>query len=166
MGELLDFLNISEKLKENLEYSSLADNASFGLEFYLKGKNDERTRKLIEDGIKLCKLLETGNEIYDKSKILIKDLESRSAFDSLLTYMLNADKRSPEWQNKKKNARKGLESQLKHVTQILDTILKGKKKIPPEKIRECQQFFNEIGTPYLRQAFSDVRKLETEENTL
>lgn len=139
-------VELTENIGGNLRWSSMADNASFGLEYLLQGKKDERTKKLLGEGVEFCALLEAG----------ISETQSNTGLEAYLmktTLSRSIDELSgitPE----------NIIEEAKKVKEYLLQIIQKNKIFKEEDIRNMQHFFNEVSTPYLREAFKDMRKIE------
>lgn len=149
MGKLVE---ITECVGDCLKWSSMADNASFGLEYLLHGKRDERTRNLLQEGIKLCEILQ--EDITAKTVINSSKLEAYSAISSLVA---PSDKQSTTEKDELKNISKN----AKKIKRYLQKAIDQEATYSEENIREFQRFFNKISVPYLRKAFNDMRRIET-----
>ncbi len=144
MSELIE---LTENIGGNLRWSSMADNASFGLEYFLQGRKDERTYKLLREGVEFCTLLETGEaEVQSNSCGLEAYLMTRTL--SISREELSG--RTPE----------EIIEEAKKVKESLLQAINENKEFNERDIREMQRFFNEASTPYLKEAFKDIRKIE------
>ncbi len=142
-----EMVELTENIGGNLRWSSMADNAGFGLEYLLHDIKDERTIKLLEEGVKFCNLLITGDsEVPSNYTGLEAHLMTK-------TLSINIDKSSGRTSTQ-------IIEEAKKVKESLEQAIKEDKKFDEEQIRKMQHFFNETSTPYLRAAFKDIRKIE------
>ncbi len=149
MAELLE---ITERAGSYLKWSSMADNAVFGMEYFLRGIHEQKTKMLLQEGIKLCEMLE--EEITDQTLINDSKLEAYSAIRSLITI---SDEHSAVDETELMDiTRKAKEIKI-HLQNMIDI----KKKYSEEDIRKFQHFFNNVSEPYLKNALQDIHKIET-----
>jgi hypothetical protein len=139
-------IELTENIGGNLRWSSMADNASFGLEFLLQGKKDDRTKKLLCEGVEFCALLEIG----------VSETQSNSGLEA---YLMKTTLSSSIEELSGKTPENIIE-EAKKVKESLLQIIHKNKIFKEEDIRSMQHFFNEVSTPYLREAFKDMRKIE------
>ena len=147
-----DLVEINERIGGYLKWSSMADNASFGLEYLLQGKKDQQTLDLLNEGIKLCEMLEKG--ITDSTIIDDTKLEAYSAISSLIT----------PFDETSKIDEKELETITKEASfnkEALQNTIELQGNYVEEEIRKLQRFFNKVSAPYLRKAFNAMHKIET-----
>ena len=147
-----DLVEINERIGGYLKWSSMADNASFGLEYLLQGKKDQQTLDLLNEGIKLCEMLEKG--ITDSTIIDDTKLEAYSAISSLIT----------PFDETSKIDEKELETITKEASfnkEALQNTIELQGNYVEEEIRKLQRFFNKVSSPYLRKAFNAMHKIET-----
>lgn len=145
MSELVE---VTENIGGNLRWSSMADNASFGLEFLLLGRKDDRTNKLLKEGVEFCTLLEKGeSEAQSNSSGLEAYLMARTLKTSIKELYGKTPKEIIE------EAKKVKESLLRAINE--------NKTFSEEETRKMQDFFNKTSAPYLREAFRDLRRIET-----
>ena len=147
-----DLVEINERIGGYLKWSSMADNASFGLEYLLQGKKDQQTLDLLNEGIKLCEMLEKG--ITDSTIIDDTKLEAYSAISSLIT----------PFDETSKIDEKELETITKEASfnkEVLQNTIELQGNYVEEEIRKLQRFFNKVSSPYLRKAFNAMHKIET-----
>ncbi len=144
MSELVE---LTENVGGNLKWSSMADNASFGLEYLLQGKKDERTYDLLKEGVEFCTLLETGGS------------ESQSNYAGLEAYLMTRTLSISIEELAGKTSKEIIE-EAKTVKKYLLQAINENKEFSKEEIRKMQHFFNETSTPYLREAIKDIRKIE------
>lgn len=130
---------------------TLANNAEFGLEYLLQGtpEYNERARKLLEQGILFCDILECGNVAMAREKneqgINFFWLD---AYDNIEVL-------------RQTFASQQLEDLFVRATFVKINLLRvrhGRTDFTEERIREMQHFFDEAGTPYLRRAYSHMRR--------
>lgn len=140
-------VEVIENIGGNLRWSSMADNASFGLEYLLQGRKDERTNKLLKEGVEFCTLLvEGGLEVQSNSAGL-------QAYLMTKTLSISIEELSGRTPN-------DIIEEAKKVKESLLQAMNEDKKFSEEEIRKMQRFFNEASAPYLREAFKDIRKIE------
>ncbi len=145
MSELIE---VTENIGGNLRWSSMADNASFGLEFLLIGKKDDRTFRLLKEGVEFCNSLEKGeSEAQPNSSGLEVYLMARTLKMSITEISGKTPKEIVE------EAKKVKESLLQAINE--------NKTFSEEETRRMQDFFNKASAPYLREAFRDLRRIET-----
>lgn len=149
---MVELMEITERAGSNLKWSSMADNAVFGMEYFLKGIQKQNRDMLLQEGIKLCEMLE--EEITDKTLINDSKLEAYSAIRSLTTI---SDERSAVNEMELID----LTKKAKEIKIHLQNMIKFKKKYSEKDIRKFQQFFNNVSEPYLRNALQDIHKIET-----
>jgi len=143
-----EMVELTENIGGKLRWSSMADNAGFGLEYLLHDIMDERTIKLLEEGVMFCTLLITGDSEVPSN---YTELESHLMTKTL---SINIDKSSGRTSTQ-------IIEEAKKVKESLLQAINENKKFNDEQIRNMQHFFNETSTPYLRAAFKDIRKFET-----
>lgn len=146
-----DLVEINERIGGYLKWSSMADNASFGLEYLLQGKKDGQTLDLLKEGIKLCEMLEKG--ITDATPIDDANLEAYSAISSLITPF---DETSEIDEMDIKTI--AVEAKINKAS--LQTAIRSEIYLE-EDIRKLQRFFNKVSSPYLKRAFRAMHKIET-----
>lgn len=139
-------VELTENIGGNLRWSSMADNASFGLEYLLQGRKDERTDKLLKEGVEFCTLLVEGSEVQSNTAGLQAYLMTKTLSISIEELFGKTPNDIIE------DAKKVKESLLQAINE--------NKKFSEEEIRKMQRFFNDASTPYLREAFKDIRKIE------
>lgn len=145
MSELIE---VTENIGGNLRCSSMADNASFGLEFLLIDKIDDRTIRLLKEGVEFCDLLEKGeSEMQPNSSGLKVHLMARTLKTSI-----------KEISGKTSNE---IIEEAKEVKKSLLQAINENKTFSDEETRKMQDFFNKASAPYLREAFIDLRRIET-----
>lgn len=147
-----DLVEINERIGGYLKWSSMADNASFGLEYLLQGKKDGQTLDLLNEGIKLCEMLEKG--ITDKTIIDDTKLEAYSAISSLIS-------ESNETSKFDKTELDTITQEAKINKEALQNAIELQENYIEEDIRKLQRFFNKVSSPYLRKAFNAMHKIET-----
>lgn len=147
-----NLVEINERVGGYLKWSSMADNASFGLEYLLQGKKDGPTLDLLNEGIKLCEMLEEG--ITDKTIIDDTKLEAYSAISSLITPFDETSKID-------ENELETITTEARINKEALQKAMKLQENYIEEDIRKLQRFFNKVSTPYLRKAFNAMHKIET-----
>ena len=138
---------LTENVGGNLKWSSMADNASFGLEYLLKGKKNELTDKLLTEGVEFCTLLATD------------DSEAQSNLIGLESYVMTRTLSNSIDESSNKTS----DEIIKEAKQVKESLLKAinnAMKFNEEEIRKMQHFFNETSAPYLKEAFKDIRKIE------
>ncbi len=140
-------VELTENIGGNLRWSSMADNAGFGLEYLLRGIKDNRTIELLREGVKFCALLEAGEA---KVPLNYAELEANLMTRTLSVYSDELSGKTP----------KDIIEEAKIVKESLLQVIREDKKFNEEDIRKMQHFFNEASTPYLREAFKDIRKIE------
>lgn len=140
-------VEVTENIGGNLRWSSMADNACFGLEYLLLGRRDDRTNKLLKEGVEFCILLEKGKaEVQSDSAGLEAYLMART----LSTSIVELSGKTPE----------EIIEEAKKVKEFLLKAINENKTFNEEEIRSMQDFFNKASAPYLREAFKDLRKIE------
>lgn len=139
-------VELTENIGGNLRWSSMADNASFGLEYLLQGRKDERTDKLLKEGVEFCTLLVEGSEVQSNTAGL-------QAYLMTKTLSISIEELSGKTPN-------DIIEDAKKVKESLLQAINENKKFSEEEIRKMQHFFNDASTPYLREAFKDIRKIE------
>ncbi len=139
-------VELTENIGGNLRWSSMADNASFGLEYLLQGRKDERTDKLLKEGVEFCTLLVEGSEVQSNTAGL-------QAYLMTKTLSISIEELSGKTPN-------DIIEDAKKVKESLLQAINENKKFSEEEIRKMQRFFNDASTPYLREAFKDIRKIE------
>ncbi len=144
MSELVE---LTESVGGNLKWSSMADNASFGLEYLLLGIRDDRTKKLLKEGVEFCALLEKGESIEQSRS---NGLEAYLMARTLSTSIVELSGKTPE----------EMIGEAKKVKVALLQAIDEKKTFSEEETRKMQDFFNKASTPHLREAFKDLRKIE------
>lgn len=147
-----NLVEINERIGGYLKWSSMADNASFGLEYLLQGKKDKQTLDLLSEGIKLCEMLEES--ITDKTIIDDTKLEAYSAISSLIS-------RSNETSKFDKTELDTITQEAKINKEALQNAIELQENYIEEDIRKLQRFFNKVSSPYLRKAFNAMHKIET-----
>jgi len=145
-------MEITERAGSNLKWSSMADNAVFGMEYFLKGIQKQNRDILLQEGIKLCEMLE--EEITDKTLINDSKLEAYFAIRSLTTI-------SNEHSAVNVTELNDITQKVKEIKIHLQNMIEFKKKYSEGEIRKFQQFFNNVSEPYLRNALQDIYKIET-----
>ena len=145
-----DLVEINERIGGYLKWSSMADNASFGLEYLLQGKIGEQTFDLLNEGIKLCEMLEKG--ITDKTLIDDTNLEAYSAISSLITPF-------DETSEIDEKELETITTEAKTNKESLQIAIKS-ETCSEKEIRRLQRFFNKVSSPYLKRAFKAMHKIE------
>ncbi len=148
MSELLE---ITDRVGNYLKWSSMADNAIIGLEYLYLKQNNDRTKSLLEEGLRLCEIFEeeiTNETIIDDSK-----LEAYNAISSLVAL---SDEPTTIDENKLKEITKNAKEIKIHLQKAIDK----SENYSEKDIRTYQQFFNRISAPYLKKAFKDISKIE------
>lgn len=149
---MVELMEITERAGSNLKWSSMADNAVFGMEYFLKGIQKQNRDILLQEGIKLCEMLE--EEITDKTLINDSKLEAYFAIRSLTTI-------SDEHSAVNVTELNDITQKAKEIKIHLQNMIEFKKKYSEGDIRKFQQFFNNVSEPYLRNALQDIHKIET-----
>lgn len=143
-------IEITERAGGYLKWSSMADNASFGLEYLLLGETGVETNELLQEGIKFCDMLEKG---ADQTNINTSKIEACLAVSSLTSSFDvpsgEVDKRLEE-----------IVKEAKIIKESLIDAITENKTFSKEEIRKMQRFFNEVSTPYLNKAFKEIRQSE------
>lgn len=134
------------KMQWATDISALANQARFGIKYYLKGKNTSETSELLGDGIKVCSILEQGARVGQEREILPKQIGYLNAIKPLIDA-------SYDLENMTINANK--------VSKILNSLLKAKEQTP-EDIDFADRFFVSISNVYQRLAFSTLNSLVEE----
>lgn len=141
---MFEFAQETERLKNDLSFCSMADNGSFGLEFsIISDEVDDRTQRLLESGIRLCKILQQDPKELEQSTTL-PDRNQLISYDAnvfLKSLVEDSDISLPSDLSKK----------AKEYEEILENIIAG-KIYPEAKKREIQKFFDSIEIPYLHKA--------------
>ena len=147
-------IEAGEKIKQDLTFCSMADNLNIGLEFYRStGKVGDRTKKLLESGIELFKLLENDPRIFEESGEVREDrLTAFELYNSLNISAKHIEKLSlPEDTPQKASEYRKLIEDLKD---------KG-IEIPPDKIEEIQDFTDTIEVLLLHRAREGAEMLRS-----
>lgn len=142
-----EMVELTENIGGNLKWSSMADNASFGLEYLLQGRKDERTYSLLKEGVEFCTLLEAGES------------EVQSNYSRLEAYLMTRTLSSSLEGLSDKTSKKIIE-EAKIVKKSLLHAINENQEFNKDEIRKMQRFFNEASTPHLREAIKDIRKIE------
>ena len=140
---------LTENVGGNLKWSSMADNASFGLEYYLLGREDQTTDDLLQEGVKFCHLLVTDDS----------DLKTSPNINGLEAYLMKSTLSNSIEKSSDKTPDDIIEA-AKNVKESLLQVINKKKKLSEDETRKMQNFFNEASVPYLKEAFQNIRKIE------
>lgn len=141
MSELVE---LTEKIGGNLRWSSMADNAGFGLEYLLQNIKNDRTNELLKEGVMFCTLLEKGGEVPSNRTTLEANLMTK-------TLSVGIEELSD------KTPQQIIEEAKTVKISLLQAIDKD-KKFSEGEIRKMQRFFNEASMPFLRAAFKEIKK--------
>ncbi len=128
------------------DLSALANQARFGLKYFLKGQNKDIVSELIKDGLRLCEILGEGAKAGQVKEILPKQ-----------TGYLNAIKPLMESEGDLEEVTKG----INRVSSILKLILKNERP-SEEDISSADSFFVGISKVYQKAAFSTLNALVEE----
>nr|WAH99923.1 MAG: hypothetical protein OI716_00750 [Candidatus Methanoperedens sp.]WAI00077.1 MAG: hypothetical protein OI720_00595 [Candidatus Methanoperedens sp.] len=146
-----EVLEITDRVGSYLKWSSMADNAIIGLEYLHLKQDNDRTKSLLEEGLRLCEIFEeeiTYDTIIDDSK-----LEAYNAISSLV-----AISDEPTTIDDKKM--KELTKNAKKIKIQLQKAIDKNENYSEKDIRTYQQFFNRISAPFLKKAFKDIARIE------
>lgn len=133
---------MTSKIQLNTDLSSLANQAEYGLEYYLRGEFGDKTTRYIEKGIKLCRLLRDGSKASLLSRIKLDQLGPLTVYKGLK----NGD-----------NAQK-IMRETEKAMKLLQKIKK-REKVSQQKVRKLQELFKNIGKPYRNSACSTLALL-------
>lgn len=139
-----EMVELTENIGGNLRWSSMADNAGFGLEYLLQNIQNDRTNELLKEGVTFCTLLEKGEEVPSNHTTLEANLMTK-------TFSVGIKEISD------KTPQQIIEEAKTVKASLLQAIDKT-EKFSEEDIRKMQRFFNEASMPFLRAAFKDIKK--------
>lgn len=132
-----------------LNIDGLTIDASFGLEYYLFGDID-KAKPLLKKGIQFCDMVQKGYIAITKDIINSSDLEAWEDIQTLVKY------NSPE-------ELKSIVEKANMVKTDLVNMIQEKQEntiYSEDKIRDIQQFFIDVGRPYLSRAYNLMKRTE------
>ncbi len=136
---------VSEQLKNWLAISSLADNVSFGIEYYLR-RDMGVAKNLLTCGVLLCNELKKGYELSDKKEINGQEYDDLIMFDAYFSSKKISKDQITEEMEKIKEAKK-----------IIESMIQGEVYTEKEA-RDIQEFFIKLGVDPLKRAFDELEK--------
>lgn len=131
------------EMKWRTDFSSLANQARFGLKYLSKDDKKAEALELLRDGSKLCSILVKAAEIGQKDKVLVKELDYCTAAKPL------------------KNANEDLSEIEKHADKVLRILNKGlnSEDLSEENITYTNSFLVKISQIYQREAWEIHNRL-------
>jgi len=141
----------TRELQSNRSFSSLADNAIFGLGDYLKERiNDE----LLDSGIEFCKELRKGKEIWDKGQIKHGELEYYEKYKMLSSSKDDIVKEGFNLDEVPEEAEK--------IESMLEDIKRNKNLSYSEsEIKQAQHFFTAYSMPFWRDTMKTLEEIRS-----
>lgn len=136
---------INITIGECLNIDTKANNAGFGLEYYLHNELSEDEKHLIQDGIIFCDYIIKGTEQFFASRVKGSD------FDEISYNMVQfLSQKFPD-------EIKEIVNESTRTKECLTKIINNQERYSEEDIRKMQGFFNKISTPFLNRSMNISR---------
>lgn len=135
-----------------LNIDSLTTDAGFGLEYYLLG-NIDKAKPLLSKGIQFCDMIQKGNLAITQEVINQSYLDAWEDIQILVRC-----KSSDELRTMKTS--KDIVEDVALVKIDLIKMVQENAAYSEEKIRKMQDFFIDVGKPYLSIAYNIMRRRE------
>lgn len=129
-----------------LNIDSLTTDAGFGLEYYLLG-NIDKAKPLLTKGIEFCDMIQKGNLAITQEVINYLYLDAWEDIQILVK------SKSPE-------ELKTIVEEAVLIKIDLMKMIQEDATYSEEKIRDMQDFFIDVGRPYLGRAYNIMRRME------
>lgn len=139
-----------------LNIHSLTTDAGFGLEYYLLGNKDE-AKPLLLKGIQFCDMIQKGN------MAIAQDVINSSGLDALEDIQILVKCKSSEQLKTMKTFKDAFKDTVENAVSIKIDLMKMVQEnatYSEEKIRKIQDFFIDVGKPYLSMAYNLMRRKE------
>ncbi|MHB9053940.1 MAG: hypothetical protein ACYC5F_08180 [Thermoleophilia bacterium] len=133
-----------EQVESQMGLSQMASTAAFGLVRFRRNVRDEKTAKMLEQGIRLLNEVGKGKESLGKSKLGSSELTAVEAYLPLETS-------APSIAEDLKQAKEILNAAIAVSLKKKSKAKKDTKLIENSYIINAQKLFNRIGKTYVRQ---------------
>ena len=134
------------KMQWATDLSALANQARFGLKYFVKEKNSKQRSELLNNGIRLCDILAKGTKVGQEKSVLPKEIGYLNAIKPLIEASVNLKEASED---------------IDKVSRVLRSILEN-GKANQEEITSADDFFVKMSKIYQGVAFSTLNYLVEE----